>query len=150
MGRFPTLLVVASVLLVGTSSFQLGPRTFSSTRNYRLQLSDADQVSGNTSGDISELSTIAGASASESIESPESAEIAILSNPLVIENLQSFTEATKTTESVATIASAVDSVVAVQTAPVPVVIKDLKLAALAPAYPDDTSYMMCSACKAGR
>ena len=149
MGRFPSLLVVASVLLVGTSSFQLGPRTFSSTRNYRLQLSDADQVSGNTSGDISELSTIAGASASESIESP-AAEIAILSNPLVIENLQSFTEATKTTESVATIASAVDSVVAVQTAPVPVIIKDLKLAALAPAYPDDTSYMMCSACKAGR
>ena len=34
-------------------------------------------------------------------------------------------------------------------APVAVVIKDLKLAALGPAYPDDTSYMMCSGCKAG-
>ena len=31
-----------------------------------------------------------------------------------------------------------------------VVIKDLKLAALGPAYPDDTSYMMCSGCKAGK
>ena len=34
-------------------------------------------------------------------------------------------------------------------AAVAVVIKDLKLAALGPAYPDDTSYMMCSGCKAG-
>ena len=149
MGRFPTLLVVASVLLVGTSSFQLGPRTFSLTRNYRLQLSDADQVGLSDSGDISELLTIADATASESIGSPV-AEVAILSNPLVIENLQSSTEATEAPESVATIATAVDSIIAVQTAPVPVVIKDLKLAALAPAYPDDTSYMMCSACKAGR
>ena len=149
MGRFPTLLVVASVLLVGTSSFQLGPRTFSLTRNYRLQLSDADQVGLSDSGDISELLTIADATASESIGSPV-AEVAILSNPLVIENLQSSTEATEAPESVTTIATAVDSIIAVQTAPVPVVIKDLKLAALAPAYPDDTSYMMCSACKAGR
>ena len=149
MGRFPTLLVVASVLLVGTSSFQLGPRTFSLIRNYRLQLSDADQVGLSDSGDISELLTIADATASESIGSPV-AEVAILSNPLVIENLQSSTEATEAPESVATIATAVDSIIAVQTAPVPVVIKDLKLAALAPAYPDDTSYMMCSACKAGR
>ena len=143
------MLVVASVLLVGTSSFQLGPRTFSLTRNYRLQLSDADQVGLSDSGDISELLTIADATASESIGSPV-AEVAILSNPLVIENLQSSTEATEAPESVATIATAVDSIIAVQTAPVPVVIKDLKLAALAPAYPDDTSYMMCSACKAGR
>ena len=113
MGRFPTLLVVASVLLVGTSSLQLGPRTFSLTRNYRLQLSDADQVGLSDSGDISELSTIAGAPASESIESPV-AEVAILSNPLVIENLQSSTEATEAPESVATIATAVDSIIAVQ------------------------------------
>lgn len=149
MGRIPTLLIVASVLLVGTNSFQLGLRTVSSIRNQRLQLSDADQVGSANSSDIINTLSATDAPATEVSESIEAAEVAILSNPLVIKDLDSTSEATESPEIGSKVAAAIASIVPTETVTAPVIIKDLKLAALAPAYPDDTSYMMCSACKAG-
>lgn len=157
MGRISTFLVTVSVLLVSTKSFHLGFRTVSSSRKFTLQQSDADQISS-SSGDV--LNTVEATKddvlpSADTTESAATQEVAVLSNPLVIEgadpsSIESIISETKAVDDVSTITSALNVVADAQKVVAPVVIKDLKLAALGPAYPDDTSYMMCSACKAGQ
>ena len=163
MGRIPTVFLTASLLIAASNSFHLGFRAFPTARKCFSLQSDADQINSNNDVLKSVEVTTEPALVLETTESAQPAEVAILSNPLVIEGSDSHTppEGTdsniledimaeeKLSEEVPVPTVSSEVIADSQQQVAPVVIKDLKLASLGPAYPDDTSYMMCSGCKAG-
>jgi hypothetical protein len=148
--------LISSVLALSVGSFQLGLKPISQI-NKRLALlssTDSNNIIGvngangveATSSDVNSLISLSDSPSSAAVDTttnlsnPAEANMTVESETLVIpqQEVQIADSPIETIESGE-----------VPQAPVAVVIKDLKLAALGPAYPDDTSYMMCSGCKAG-
>lgn len=150
--------LISSVLALSVGSFQLGLKPVSQINKRLALLSSTDSndfvdVNGANSVDATSSTPDVNALISLS-DSPSFAAVDTTTN------LSNPAEANLTSESatldipqqeVQTADSTIENTESgeVPQAPVAVVIKDLKLAALGPAYPDDTSYMMCSGCKAG-
>lgn len=150
--------LISSVLALSVGSFQLGLKPVSQINKRLALLSSTDSnnfVGVNGANGVDATSSTADVNALNSLsDTPSSAAVDTTTN------LSNPAEANMTSESetldipqqdVQIVDSPIETTDSggVPQAPVAVVIKDLKLAALGPAYPDDTSYMMCSGCKAG-
>lgn len=151
--------LISSILAVSVVSFQLGLKPVSQINKKLALLSSTDSnnlvdVNGANSVDATfplvDVNSLISLSDSSST-SPVDTTTNLSSNPAEA-NLTSESETLDITHQ----ENQIPDTPLVNTnagegpqAAVAVVIKDLKLAALGPAYPDDTSYMMCSGCKAG-
>ena len=148
--------LISSVLALSVGSFQLGLKPVSQINKRLALLSSTDSnnivdVNGAngvdaTSSDVNSLISLSDSPSSAAVDTTTN-----LSNPAEA-NMTSESETLDIPQQEVQIAdSPIETIESgeVPQAPVAVVIKDLKLAALGPAYPDDTSYMMCSGCKAG-
>lgn len=155
MGRISVVLLVGGVLLTSVDSFLHGFRLTSAARKFVALQSDADSTnfvseiilnSSEVTGDIVDATSLP--ITAEPVEETTT----ILSNPVTLDPISDTSDELPTDEKLI-IGSAIESVVGMVNGtaevPVPVVAKVLKLASLGPAYPDDTSYMMCGGCKAG-
>jgi hypothetical protein len=144
MGRTSALVIAGSLLLRSVECFHLGSRPLSLLRNNAPLYSDAFQSNSNN------INTV---TVPETTEMPfvpvPVAEVVATTDSSSDVSLEQLIEETSTSEEVPSLSSDVAAVTGTETPPAAVVIKDLKLAALGPAYPDDTAYMMCSGCKAG-
>lgn len=156
MGRISVVLLVGGVLLASVDSYLHGFRFTSSARNFIALKSDAS--TNNFVGEniliSSEVSTdnVEASSSPIMIESATETTATILTNPLAIESISNAADASSTDADVVTASITLSEIGVVNgtaDASVAVVTKVLKLASLGPAYPDNTSYMMCGACKAG-
>ena len=150
--------LISSILAVSVVSFQLGLKPVSQINKKLALLSSTDSnnlvdVNGANSVDA----TLPPVDVNSFISLPDSSSTSPVDTAT---NLSNPVEANLTSESETLVIphqenqipdTPLDSSNAGEApqAAVAVVIKDLKLAALGPAYPDDTSYMMCSGCKAG-
>jgi hypothetical protein len=148
--------LISSVLALSVGSFQLGLKPISQI-NKRLALlssTDSNNIVGvngangveTTSSDVNSLISLSDSPTSAAVDTTTN-----LSNPAVA-NMTSESETLDIPQQEVQIADTpIETIESgeVPQAPAAVVTKDLKLAALGPAYPDDTSYMMCSGCKAG-
>jgi hypothetical protein len=150
--------LISSILAVSVGSFQLGLKPVSQFNRRLSLLSSTDSnnfvgVNGangvdatSSSADVNTLISLSDSPSSAAVDTTTN-----LSNPAEA-NMTSESEILDIPQQEVQISDSpidtIDSAEAPQAA-APVVIKDLKLAALGPAYPDDTSYMMCSGCKAG-
>ena len=150
--------LISSILAVSVSSFQLGLKPVSQINRKLALLSSTDS---NNFLDVNAAISIDATLPSSDVDSFISLSDLPSVTPMdTATNLSNPAEPNLTSESEAleipqqdnqmpdSSIDTLDSGEGPQAA-VPVVIKDLKLAALGPAYPDDTSYMMCSGCKAG-
>jgi hypothetical protein len=143
MGRTSALVIAGSLLLRSVECFHLGSRPISLLRNNAPLHSDAFQPNSD------KINTI---TVQETTEMPfvpvPVAEVAATTDSSSDVSLEQLIEETTMSGETPSL-SDVAAVTGTEIPPAAIVIKDLKLAALGPAYPDDTAYMMCSGCKAG-
>lgn len=148
MGRTSALVIAGSLLLRSVDCFHLNSRPLSLFRSNAPLYSDAFQSNGEIVNSVTVPETTDG------LQMPfvpvPVAEVAVATDSSS-DGGSSEQLIDETTTSAVVIVPSSDGAVVTGTEipPAAIVIKDLKLAALGPAYPDDTAYMMCSGCKAG-
>ena len=148
MGRTSALVIAGSLLLRSVECFHFGSRPLSLLRNNAPLYSDAFQSNNDNINTVTVPETTDGLQM-PFVPVPET-EVAVATDSSSDGiSLEQLIDETTASGEVPTLSSDVDGVTVTEIPPAAIVIKDLKLAALGPAYPDDTAYMMCSGCKAG-
>jgi hypothetical protein len=141
------MIVIFSLLLINTSSFRMVGFKAPFLVRQPFQLSaDVAEGSGSSPSDLSKLMK-------DLVTPPETISQELKTDGEV--DASPNATSTAVVDPLDTLIANATETAEAKVADIPVVIaevpkKDLRLLTLAPAYPDDTSYMMCSACKTGQ